>query len=375
MISISGLAAWSSVLYMFLAIAVLLLMVLIHELGHYIAGRIFKFKINEFAVGFGKVLFQRTNKRGEKISLRLFPLGGFCAFEGEGDGEEDELKPDSFNAQKPWKRIIVYAMGPLFNIISAVLFSFVLLFGFGFDVPQVAIVNTTDYATASQFEVGDVIEKIDGVKVDFTAGNSFAALVSQQNAGVPFSVTVIREGQSQEITAVLVPEKDDNGNVIYQKDELGNIIYDEDEQPIVARYVIGISTTPYKHTFWQALARAVPFTIGLAWVVLKSIFMAFTFQLPAGSVTGPIGAIGTIAQQTSANFANLFLLLPLISVNLGVFNLLPIPALDGSHIVFTTIEWIRRKPINRNVEAYIHFFGFVALIAMVILFDVLHLLS
>ncbi len=363
MIGISSLTSiWSSILYVVLALGVLLFMVLIHELGHYIAGRILGFKINEFAIGFGKVLLQKTNKRGEKISLRLFPLGGFCAFEGEGDGDEEELKPDAFNAQKPWKRIVVYAMGPLFNIVSAVFFSFILLVGFGFDVPQVASINT-NYATASEFVVGDVIEKIDGVKVDFINGNTFPNLLSAQNEGVPFEVTVKRNGETQVINVVLVPEVDENGERVYT-DQEGNY-----------RLVIGITTQAYRHNFFEALVRAVPFTIGLAWLVLKSIFLAFTFQLPAGSVTGPIGAIGTIAQQTSTNIANLFLLLPLISVNLGVFNLLPIPALDGSHIVFTTIEWIRRKPINRNVEAYIHFFGFVALIAMVILFDILHLLN
>jgi regulator of sigma E protease len=363
MLSISSLSnIFTSLLHIGIALAILLLMVTIHELGHYIAGRILNFKINEFAVGFGKVLFQKTNKRGEKISLRLFPLGGFCAFEGEGDGEEDKIKPDSFNAQKPWKRIIVYVMGPLFNIISAVFFSFILLVSFGYDIPQVTNVSNATYPPASEFVAGDVIREVDGTKVNFINGNPFPALLNDFSKGEEFEVTVQRNGKLVKITTSLSQALDENG----QPETT------EDGTPIL---VIGIQTKAYRHTVWEALARAIPFTIGLAWLVLKGIFMAFTFQAPVGSVSGPIGAIGTMAKETSKNIANLFLLLPLISVNLGVFNLLPIPALDGSHVVFSTVEWIRKKPINRTVESYIHFFGFLALIGMVVLFDILNIFA
>jgi len=99
--------------YIIIAILVLLLMVLIHELGHYIAGKILKFKINEFSVGFGPKLLQKTKKDGEKISLRVFPLGGYCAFEGED--EEGNSSPNAFNNQKPWKRLIVLFSGAFFN--------------------------------------------------------------------------------------------------------------------------------------------------------------------------------------------------------------------------------------------------------------------
>ena len=113
----------SFVFYVFIAILILLAMVTIHEFGHFIAGRKLGFKINEFSVGFGKVLFQRTTKDGILVSLRLIPLGGYCAFDGE---DSDVDSPTAFNNQKPWKRLIVLFNGAFFNFLSAVLFSFIL---------------------------------------------------------------------------------------------------------------------------------------------------------------------------------------------------------------------------------------------------------
>jgi regulator of sigma E protease len=100
--------------------------------------------------------------------------------------------------------------------------------------------------------------------------------------------------------------------------------------------------------------------------------MLFTGQVPVTQMTGTIGTIDEMAKMTQMNWRNLFLLLPLIASNLGIFNLLPIPALDGSKVVFTTIEWIRKKPVSRKVESYIHMFGLFTLLAFVIVIDVLH---
>ena len=101
------------ILYIFLAIVILLVMVMVHEFGHYVVGRMLNFKITEFSVGFGKAIFSRKNKRGELISLRIFPLGGYCAFAGED--ETNEKDKDAFNNQKPWKRILVFLAGVTFN--------------------------------------------------------------------------------------------------------------------------------------------------------------------------------------------------------------------------------------------------------------------
>lgn len=349
----------STILYIGLAILVLLLMVLIHELGHYTVGRILKFNITEFSIGFGKAIFSKTNKRGEKISLRIFPLGGYCAFKGEDDGVEG---PDCFNSQKPWKRILVYLAGVSFNLLSAVIFSFILLVSFGYDIPEVSKIDN-QYIYSSQFEIGDAIYYINDEKVDFITGNTYKTLISKYDENDDIKITVKRDGEFIELNVKL--------QQAFDKDN--RLLFDSENKPILR---LGITTKAHPLGFGEALARCVPFTAGLVWLVLKSFWMLITFQLPLTEIGGPLTTISVIASQASIGGLSTFLfLLPLIAANLGVFNLLPFPALDGSHVIFTTIEWIRRKPINRTVESYIHFGGLVLLFAFVIVVDIIHFVT
>ena len=115
------------VLYIAMALLILMLMVTIHEFGHYIAGKLFKFKINEFSIGFGKAIYSKQLKNGEVFSIRLVPLGGYCAFEGEDEDETKAASEKCFNNEAWWKRLIVLFNGAFFNIVSAVIFSFILL--------------------------------------------------------------------------------------------------------------------------------------------------------------------------------------------------------------------------------------------------------
>ena len=159
-----------------------------------------------------------------------------------------------------------------------------------------------------------------------------------------------------------MPVRDDNGNVI------------EGQYTTEYRYCFDSQVKAYVHTFWEAVERAVPFAFGLAWIVLKSLWLLITFQLPLSAIGGPVTTIATIATTTQTNFANILLLIPLISANLAIFNALPIPALDGAHVLFTTIEAIRKKPIKRETENMIHAIGLFILFGFVILVDILHFL-
>ena len=145
-----------------LAFVVLMFMVMIHETGHYTAGKIFGFQINEFSIGMGPKIFSKKKKNGEVFSLRLLPLGGFCAFEGE---DEDKDNPRAFNNQKPWKRLIVLFAGAFFNFISAILIAIIAFSCFGDTVAKVSTVY--DYAPQANQELqsGDVIYKINGKRV------------------------------------------------------------------------------------------------------------------------------------------------------------------------------------------------------------------
>lgn len=386
------------ILYVLLAVVVLLFMVLVHELGHYVAGRILKFKIDEFSVGFGKAIFSHTNKRGEKISLRIFPLGGYCAFAGESDdGTVDPNNKEAFTNQKPWKRIIVFLAGVTFNFLTAILFSLILLVSVGYDVPVVQKYQSMDDLISSSISVkgnpngqelleGDVIFAIDGQKIDFAYGMNYNDIITEkfnkmkiwiaENQNKPdvtfedyptINFSVRRNGEMIDVPVAIYQVKE------IETDKEGNPIVGEDEKTkIKTYYTFRLTCQAYVHSFGEALARCVPFAFGLAWVVLKSLWMLITFQLSISSIGGPITTIATMAGSMQQSLSSVFVLIPLISANLAVFNLLPIPALDGAHVVFTSVEWIRGKPIDRKIENMIHSIGLMVLFGFVVIVDILH---
>ena len=367
--------------YIFIAILILLLMVLIHELGHYIAGKILKFKINEFSVGFGPKLLQKTKKNGEKVSLRLFPLGGYCAFEGENEDGTDN--PQAFNNQKPWKRLIVLFSGAFFNFLSAIIFSFILLLCNGYDLVQVKNINNTSI-NYEQLQTGDVIYGIDGVKIDFVKDNSFNLLITSEIkenynkyggdlsslssfveeektfyiSTQPLVYNVKRDGDKIEVQGYI--------NVIYNdKGEYSGWTMLTSNQENPTEFDIGT----YKYGFGESLVQCVPFTCRWAWKVLIIFGQLLTGQLGLETLGGPITTIDMIASGVSQSASFILLLLPLIAVNLAVFNLLPIPALDGFQMIFVTIEWIRKKPIKREVINLINNIGLFVLLGFVLIVD------
>ena len=383
---ISTLLSFSSTLkycgYILIAILVLLFMVLIHELGHYIAGKILKFKINEFSVGFGPKLFQRKNKSGELISLRLFPLGGYCAFEGETEDNKDNAR--AFNNQKPWKRLIVLFSGAFFNFISGIIFSFILLMSSGYDLVQVKNIDSSSI-NYSRLQTSDVIYGIENKNIDFVDDEYFSMLISsylEENYNqYDGDVTLVLNKYTQnEKTYYLVEtpiifnvERDDNKK---QVDGRINTIYNDKGEyvgwTLMSSYEavgeeFGIET--YKYSFFEALGEATPFACKWSWKVLVVFGQLITGQLSVTSLGGPVTTVKMMADFTQDNM--LLFLLPLIAVNLAVFNLLPIPALDGCQMIFVIIEWIRKKPIKREIVNIINNVGLVVLFGFVIVVDIL----
>lgn len=367
----------STILYVALAIFVLLLMILIHEAGHYLAGRLLKFKINEFSIGFGKAIYSKTNKRGEKFSVRIFPLGGYCAFEGENDAG-DGKNPEAFNNQKPWKRMIVLFAGAFFNFLSAIIFSFILLVSFGYDIYRV---SDSSIIYNEILQKGDVIYEVDGTKINFATNGTLGSLLSNAKDKNNITLTVKRyneELKKDEMIEVVIGLKqkfksgvdpstltdeqlaDTSNQDIYAFDENGNAIL-----------TIG-NLELYPRPFFEALGGAFSLAIFMAWAVLKSLWMLITFKIPINQIGGTITTISLIATYAQTSIVNLFILLPLIAANLAMFNLLPFPALDGAQMVFTGIEWIRKKPINEKVKGYINMCGLIFLLAFVVIVDILH---
>ena len=333
--------------YIALAILVLLLMITIHEFGHYTSGKILKFKINEFSIGFGKALFTKTKKNGEVFSIRLVPLGGYCAFDGEDTNNEAD---GSFNSQKPWKRLIVLFCGAFFNFLSAIIFSVVLLAVIGNGQVMVNNIEGVNNSV-DRLQVGDIITHCNDEKISFF--NPIGNITQNFDIGEDIKMTIIRNGEKKEIVV-------QKYSTVQEGKEVG---------------IIGIQNSYVRLSFGNALLQAVPFTFEMAWQCLVILGQLLVGKYGLKDFGGPITTIGYIADAGAISMYNLLLLIPLIAVNLAVFNLLPIPALDGAKMVFVLIEWIRGKPINRDVENKIHTVGLILLFAFVVIVDFIHLIG
>jgi regulator of sigma E protease len=340
------------IIFFFLAIVILLVMIVIHEFGHYIVAKALKFKINEFSIGFGPQILSKTNpKSGEKFSLRAIPFGGYCAFEDDVD-ENGNDNPRAFNKEKPWKRILVLLSGGTFNLVSAFIFTFVFILVVGASYPVIGSIATDAYGNAynPSLLVGDKI-----IAVNYTplsTKNDYSKLIDA--AGDELTITVIRDGESLD---VVVTKQD----IVYED---GSVGYGK----------IGFTVGAYEYggSLNMAFTEFVPYTFDLTFLILKSLWMTVSGQIKITEMTGTVGTIDAMAKMAQMNWRSIFLLLPLLASNLGIFNLLPIPALDGSKVVFTLIEWIRKKPINKRIESYIHTFGLVFLLSFVVVIDILH---
>jgi regulator of sigma E protease len=353
-----------------LAILILLVMITVHEFGHYLAGKALKFKIEEFSIGFGPAFFKRRNKRnGELFSLRAFPLGGYCAFESEN---EEGASPESFNNKAPWKRIIVLAAGPLMNYLLALLVIIISLFTFGLQAYKVNTVQESQtYAVEYSLADGDVLLAAEGRNI-YLITDAMSAL-SGKKEGDEARLTVLREGKEQELTIILRADCDfKNSSQVYKfwnavgagvvTGDDGNDYYD----------LTGVNV---KYDFWGTLGRSFGYSYALSGSILKVLGELLTGNLNITAVGGPVTTIKLTSQIASQGVQSFLEIAAYIGVNLAVFNLLPIPALDGSKIVFCVIEWICRKPVPRKVEAIIHAVGFVLILGFAILVDILQFAS
>lgn len=362
-----------------LAILILLAMITVHEFGHYVAGKIFHFKINEFAIGFGPKLFSRTKKNGEVFSVRLLPLGGFCAFEGE---DEENPHPDAFNNKRPWQRIIVLFAGAFMNYLLALLLIIISFFACGQLLLMAYRVDPADTTASGEYAINglafhdeDVIIKCEGKNIYLTTDLMSALEGRQEGEKVQFTVSrKTEEGrQVMDISVILRADADfenlTDTNTLWQC--IG--IY---KQPLESGegYQWQVYSMAYKgFGFFETIGRSFVYSFQIGGTIFKVLGQLLTGSLGLSAFGGPITTIRLTSEIASRGIQQFLEIAAYIGVNLAVFNLLPIPALDGSKIVFTAIEWIRGKPLNRKVEAVIHAVGFVLLLGFAVLVDLLQL--
>ena len=348
-----------SFLYILIAILILGVLIIVHELGHYTVGKLLKFRITEFGIGFGPQLFS-WGKKETKYSIRALPLGGFVAFAGEDEDAPDD--PRAMNNMPWYKRLLVLFAGAGFNIIFALLTCFIVICMMGKQLPAPVISSVAEDAPVQQqaLQRGDIVTAVDGV--DVGSYNEFKAQLDKHVAAEQTSVTltVSRDGQSVQVPAVLYESTDEAGNKVFK---------------------LGVTIT--YNTVPIPVGEAAKETFSTSWELTKEMFRflgrLFTGNASIQDVSGPISTIGIMSDQISIGvdsagaqgaFLMILQLCWIIGMNLAIFNLLPIPALDGGRMVFVIIEAIRRKPINRELEAKIHAIGFMLLIGLVIVLEI-----
>lgn len=357
----------NTVLAVILAILILLVMITVHEFGHYVAGKILKFKINEFAIGFGPKLFKRTSKKtGEAFSIRLLPLGGFCAFDGE---DAEGINPDSFNNKAPWKRIIVLISGPLMNYLLALLLIIISFFAFGqmlFKVGSIVPAPSESYIEYS-LEEGDMICRVEGKGIYLTTDLMIS--LNGKHEGDIVKMTVLRGGSQKKIEVMLRGDCDFKNSE--QTSKLWNALGIGTYEGADGNNYWDIGVASHRFGFFDTIGRSFMYSFRIAGTIFKVLGELLTGHLGLSAMGGPVTTIKLTSQIASQSVQNFFEIASYIGVNLAVFNLLPIPALDGSKVVFCLIEMIFRKPVPRKIEAVIHAVGFVLILAFAILTDIL----
>ncbi len=312
------------------------LLILVHELGHYFVARLTGIKVLELAIGFGPKLIGWT-KNDIDYSLRAIPLGGFCRLLGENPEEASE--PESFPQQPLLSRAAVLLAGATMNLVLAIVIFFVIFF-FIVGVPN------TDSS-----RIGYIVEDSPAEAVGLEAGDMITAIDSNPVEKWEDVLTLISAKPNEEIRLVI--EREGAVKELAVVTEVG---------PEENRGMIGIGPEIQKFSFIPS-AR---FSLERFGTVIYSIFQVVTGQAPL-DVAGPVGIIFVIGEVAQTGFVNLLLLTALISISLGIMNLLPIPALDGGRLFFLLVEAIRGKRIDPEKEGFIHFIGF-ALLIMLILF-------
>ena len=329
-----------NILFILLAILMFGFLIFIHEFGHYIAARIFRVTIHEFAIGMGPKLVSRISlKTGIRYSLRALPIGGYVSMAGEDEESDD---PGALCSKPVWQRIIITAAGAAMNLLVGFLVMTILVSFSTFGGTVVADFFEGANSPSYGLQVEDRIIKIDDTRVHTATDLVYTIM---HDARGPVDVTVVRDGQTVVLPDVQFPNFSEAGHVYGDRDF----------------YVYAVEKTPLTiahQAFWQSAN-----TVQMIWDSLYDlVFGEYTVQ----DLSGPVGvtqAITEAAEQGSYNFGFMFVF---ISVNLGIFNLLPLPALDGGRLLFQFIELIFRRPVNRNIEGYIHFVGIMLLMLLMV---------
>lgn len=336
---------WSKAWPILVAIIFFGLLIFFHELGHFTFAKLFKVKVHEFAMGMGPTLL-KFKKGDTKYALRLFPIGGFVSMEGEDEESDDD---GAFCKKPAWQRFIIVAAGGIVNLIIGVIIVAIILSQSNLiGLPEIH--SFEENAVSSQYlQAGDKIEKINGKRVYSEYDLSY--LMMRDKDGI-IDFTVERGGKKVELPAVPFQTYDNNG--------VNTIVYD-----FIIRGV--------EPGFLSVTKNAALQSVSIGRIVWISLLDLVTGQYGLSDLSGPIGTVTYIADAAAQgatqamDFTYLFNLMAMIAINIGLFNLLPLPALDGGRLLFIAIEVVFRKKVPAKFEGWVHAVGIVLLLGLMVI--------
>jgi len=334
-----------------LTIIMFCVLIFVHELGHFLFARMAKVRVYEFALGMGPILLKKV-KNGTQYSLRAFPIGGYCAMEGETeDGSVDtslyeQLGEGSgvpLNQAKLWRRILITVGGPLMNLVLG----FLIVLGLSAQLDSFGSNQISGFreeaVSNAQLQVGDQVIRMNNHR---TRNDKDILYEMQRDRDGIMDIVVVRGGEQ-----VLLQ------SVRFQMYDLGDG---------VTSIYPDFGVRPIARTVWGTVTNAANWTRYLARMVWGSLVDLITGRYGINQLSGPVGVSSAVGEASSYGWSNVFSLVAFISVNLGIFNMLPIPALDGGRLVFQLIEGVRRKPIPQKYEGWVHAVGFLLMIGLII---------
>lgn len=317
-----------------------LILIIIHEFGHFISAKLLGVRVNEFAVGFGPKIFSKQGKE-TKYSFNLIPLGGYCAMEGEDETSSDEK---AFCNKAPWRRFLIVVMGAVFNLLLGLIIVAIIL------APSEAFYTTTigrfeenAVSANSGLQIDDTIIAVDGRRIIAINDLSYAFTNVKDSK---IDITVKRDGKKVELKDVeFASEKVQGMDVL----------------------TIDFAVYGQKKTVGSYITNTVKTAASYSVVIWRSLVDLLSGKYGISQVSGPVGVTVALADMAKQNLASLLPMMAFISINLGIFNLLPIPALDGGRLMFILYEMIFRKPVPQKFESLVHTVGFVLLFGFMIL--------
>lgn len=327
---------WNTVYPILIAILFFELIIIIHEGGHYFAARLMKIKVNEFSVGMGPKIFQFTRK-GTKYTLRWILFGGYCSMEGEDEESDDK---NAFVNKKVWQRIFVVVAGAVMNLILGFVIVLIIVCSQNLvGTTQVAKFDDAAVSSQSGLQVGDTIKSIDGMRV-YTTNDVQTGLSRSPDGTVDMVVT--RDG------------KDVDLQVEFETDE-----YEGTQYIVMDFWLRGV-----EKTFSNVIVQTFKESVSYARMVFLSVHDLLTGRYGLSDLSGPVGAVSVVSDAVKTSVYSMLRIMALLTINVGLFNLFPIPALDGWRFFVLLAEGITRKKLPAKAEYIINAVGLVLLLGL-----------